>query len=108
MKGDIVEDYNEEALIYFTRVTNHSMLLVKAKSSLSSTAHHEMTYPIIVDSGANYHMFKGREFFNTILLSSGNDFLGDGKTVLTIKGTGTFKCNIGGNILTIKKCLLHS
>ena len=50
-----------------------------------------MQYPIIADSGANYHMFKNREFFETLHPASGNVFLGDGKTVLAIKGIGTVK-----------------
>jgi hypothetical protein len=61
-----------------------------------------MQYPIIADSGANYHMFKNREFFETLHLASGNVFLGDGKTVLAIKGIGTVKCRIGDHILQIE------
>ncbi len=50
-----------------------------------------MQYPIIADSGANYHMFKSREIFETLHLACGNFFLGAGITFLDIKGIGTVK-----------------
>jgi len=45
-----------------------------------------MKYPIIADSGANYHMFKEREFFSNITPTSGTVLLGDGKTRILIEG----------------------
>lgn len=56
---------------------------------------------MIADSGANYYMFKEREFFETLLPTSGTVLLGDGKTTLSIKGVGTVKCKIGSNILVL-------
>jgi hypothetical protein len=56
---------------------------------------------VIADSGANYYMFKEREFFETLLPTSGTVLLGDGKTTLSIKGVGTVKCKIGSNILVL-------
>jgi len=60
-----------------------------------------MTYPIIADSGANFHMFKERAFFDTLHPASGSVLFGDGQTSLMIEGIGTVKCKIGDNILTI-------
>jgi hypothetical protein len=50
-----------------------------------------MKYPIIIDSGANFHMFRDHEFFTTLLPASGKVVLGDGKTSLPILGVGTVK-----------------
>jgi hypothetical protein len=52
-------------LLYFARVTNHYLHLVKACTSGYPSSRHAMKYPIIVDSGANYHMFKEKEFFES-------------------------------------------
>jgi hypothetical protein len=60
-----------------------------------------MKYPIIADSGANYHMFKERNFFDTIHPANGQVFLGDGKTKLSVKGIGTVRCKIGDNVLCL-------
>jgi hypothetical protein len=60
-----------------------------------------MKFPVIADSGANYHMFRDREFFETLSPASGNVILGDGKTTLSIQGVGTVKCRIGPHLLTI-------
>jgi hypothetical protein len=39
-----------------------------------------MKYPIIADSGANYHnMFKEKEFFEPLHPANGRVYLGDGK-----------------------------
>jgi hypothetical protein len=61
-----------------------------------------MQFPIIADSGANFHMFKECAFFETLLPSSGQVILGDGKTSLSIKGVGTVKCKIGSHVLRIE------
>jgi hypothetical protein len=45
-----------------------------------------MQFPIIVDSGANYHMFREQAFFEDLFPASGNVLLGDGKTSLSIQG----------------------
>jgi hypothetical protein len=92
-------DTNEAELIYFARLTNHYLRLVK--DSDQTVSRHDFRYPIIVDSGANHHMFKEREIFSHIVPTSGRVILGDGKTILQIKGVGTIKCKIGSNILSI-------
>jgi hypothetical protein len=99
---DSPNDTNEDELLYFARVTNHYLRIVKSMSPIPVVSRHDMQYPIIADSGANYHMFKNREFFETLHPASGNVFLGDGKTVLAIKGIGTVKCRIGDHILQIE------
>jgi len=45
---------------YFSRMSNHYLRLAKASPHLPI---HPMKYPIIADSGANYHMFKEKDFF---------------------------------------------
>jgi len=90
-------DTNEEDLAYFTRIKNHYLRLVKS----SSNSRHIMEYPIIVDSGANYHMFKEKEFFTSLTPTQGSVILGDGKTTLAIEGIGTIKCVVGNNTLII-------
>jgi hypothetical protein len=52
-----------------------------------------MQYPIIADSGANYHMFRDPVFFDYITPATGSVILGDGKTALDIQGIGTVKLN---------------
>jgi len=47
---------NEDSLMYFACLTNHYLRLVK--SCPSRISRHDMKYPIIADSGANYHMFR--------------------------------------------------
>jgi len=90
-------DTNEEELFYFTRIKNHYLHLVKS----SSSSRHSMDYPIIVDSGANYHMFREKEFFTSLVPTQGKVVLGDGKTTLDIHGIGQIKCMIGPNTLII-------
>jgi hypothetical protein len=62
---------------------------------------HGRRYPIIADSGVNYHVFKDKEFFNSLFPASDQVILGDGKTALEIKGIGIVQCSIAGNIITI-------
>jgi hypothetical protein len=90
---------NEDSLMYFARITNHYLRLVK--NCPSRISRHNMKYPIIADSGANYHMFKDREFFQEILPARGKVILGDGKTSLDIQGVGTVECMIDGHRVTI-------
>jgi len=94
-------DTNEDTLLYFARVSNHYLRLVKNSDSSVPPSRHDFQFPIIADSGANYHMFRDRAFFTTLQPSSGSVFLGDGKTTLTIKGVGTVKCRIGSDTLII-------
>jgi hypothetical protein len=49
---------NDAILAYFARMSNHYLRLAKATISPNSSSRHPMKYPIIADSGANYHMFK--------------------------------------------------
>jgi len=90
-------DTNEDDLFYFTCIKNHYLHLVKS----SSNSRHSMKYPIIVDNGANYHMFKKREFFANLVPTQGKVILGDGKTTLDIQGIGQIKCIVGNNTLVI-------
>lgn len=60
-----------------------------------------MKFPIIEDSGANFHMFCDRDFFETLHPASGQVILGDGKTTLPIQGIGTIKVRIGDNTLIV-------
>jgi hypothetical protein len=92
-------DTNGESLFYFTRLANHYLRLVKTCNTRLSR--HDMKYPIIGDSGANYHMFRDKEFFQFITPACGKVILGDGKTTLDIQGVGTISCSIGDNIITI-------
>jgi hypothetical protein len=95
------KDTNDADLYYFSRMTNHNLHLVKVSPHLMSASRHNMRYPIIADSGANFHMFKEREFFDTPHPANGRVILGDGKTELSIKGVGTIKCKIGDHTLTV-------
>jgi len=98
-EDDIHNDTNEEVLSYFSRVTRHYLRLVKMKPDLITR--HNMEYPIIADSGANFHMFRDREFFRTLHPATGQVILGDGKTTLPIQGVGTIQLRIGENILSV-------
>jgi hypothetical protein len=60
-------DTNEDALIYFARISNHYLRLANASDLSVTTPRHTMKYPVIADSSANYHMFKEHEFFVDIL-----------------------------------------
>jgi hypothetical protein len=93
-------DTNKEVLHYLTSVTNHYFCLVK--SSLNLVSRHDMKYPIIVGSGANYHMFKDIEFFDSLQPVSGNVILGDGKTSLPIQGIGTIKLQIEDKVISVQ------
>jgi hypothetical protein len=57
----IDNDTNEADLFYFVRVSNLYLCLVN-NSSFSSSPRPLIKFPVIADSGANYHMFKEREF----------------------------------------------
>jgi hypothetical protein len=62
---------------------------------------HDRSYPVIADIGANCHMFKEREFFSSLMPTTGKVLLGDGKTSLTIQGIGTVTCKLGQHKLVI-------
>jgi hypothetical protein len=49
-------DTNEADLLYFVHMSNHYLCLAR-NSSLPRPLRHPMQFPIIADSGANYHMF---------------------------------------------------
>ncbi len=98
--ADSSNDTNDDVLSYFSRVSNHYLRLVKTQPELLTR--HTMEYPIIADSGANFHMFRDREFFESIQLFSGKVVLGDGQTTLDIQGIGTIKLQIGDHILSIE------
>jgi hypothetical protein len=93
-------DTNEDALLYFARLSKHYLRLVKNPSE-SSQSRHTMTFPVIADSGANYHMFRDRQFFSTLSPATGNVILGDGKTTVSILGVGTVLCTVNGHQLEI-------
>jgi hypothetical protein len=97
---DTTNDTSDEVLHYFARVTNHYLRLVKSNTSLISR--HNMDYPIIADSGANCHMFKEIEFFDSLVPTTGKVILGDGKASLTIQGIGTVKMKLDGHELYIE------
>jgi hypothetical protein len=59
-----------------------------------------MEFPIIADSGANFHMFCNQEF-QSMTPFSGKAILGDGQTTLNIQGIGTVKLWIGDHIHSI-------
>jgi len=94
-------DTNEESLLYFARMSNHYLCLVKNSTSVVPEQRHPLSFPVIADSGANYHMFKEQAFFESLSSASGTVLLGDGKTTLSIKGIGTVICKIGEYILRI-------
>jgi len=79
---------------YFSRMSNHYLGLAKASPHLPI---HPMKYPIIADSGANYHMFKEKEFFSSLKTV----LLGDGKSVINIEGVGTVKFYLGSHLVTL-------
>jgi hypothetical protein len=96
---DVSNDTNEASLHYFARVSNHYLCLVRNNVNLNQR--HEMSYPIIADSGANFHMFSALEFFESITPMSGKVILGDGRTSLEIKGVGTIKLKFGNDCLLV-------
>jgi hypothetical protein len=63
--------------------------------------HHSLAYPFIVDSGANFHMFKEPEFFTTMNSYDGHVLLGDGCTKLPILGIGTVNLTIDDHPIII-------
>jgi len=93
-------DTNEDSLLYFSRLSKHYLRLVK---NYNPNAHsrHPVDHPVIADSGANYHMFREREFFHVLTPARGSVILGDGKTTVKIEGVGTVRCKIGPNMLDI-------
>ena len=70
-------------------MSNHYLHLVNSSSSVN--LRHAMKYPIIANSGANFHKFCALEFFDSMTPMSGKVILSDGKTSLDIKGLGTVK-----------------
>jgi hypothetical protein len=95
-------DTNEDLLHYFARLSNHYLRLAKSITTSSVLSRHSVWYPVIADSGANFHMFKEKEFFTKIIPATGTVILGDGHTALPILGVGTVQCKIGENVLLIE------
>jgi hypothetical protein len=95
-------DTNKSGLLYFAQVSKHYLHLVKNDSFLIESPRHLMKYLIIIDSGANFHVFWDCEFFTSMLPASGKVILGDGKTSLPILGMGNVQCLIGSQKLTIE------
>jgi hypothetical protein len=96
---DVPNNTNEDNLHYFSRVTNHYLHL--AKSAPMVTPRHNVKFPIIADSGANFHMFRDIEFFETLAPVAGNVILGDGKTSVPIQGVGSIRLCLDGHILSV-------
>jgi len=92
-------DTNDDLLIYFSRVSKHYLRLVKSTPDLQTR--HSMAFPIIADSGANFHMFRDQAFFTSLTPFSGKVVLGDGQTTLNIQGIGTVTMQIGDHVLSI-------
>jgi hypothetical protein len=61
-------------LLHFAPVTNHYLHIIKVSSTIHVVSNHDMKYPIIADSGANYHIFKEREFFEILHPATGCRF----------------------------------
>jgi hypothetical protein len=95
-------DTNESDLLYFVRVSKHYLRLVRNDNCMHDNSRHSMLYPIIIDSSANFHMFRDRDFFTTLSPATGKVILGDGKTSLPILGVGTVTCTIGSQIVNIE------
>ncbi len=94
-------DNNEEALLYFDRISKHYLRLVKGSSDTLLPSRHDRLFPVIADSGANYHMFRDKAFFTALIPATGNVILGDGTTSVSIQGIGTITCKVGSDTLTI-------
>jgi hypothetical protein len=93
---------NDDVLNYFARVTNHYLRLIRNNSSTSIPIQHNMKYPVIADSGANFHMFCELEFFTSLAPAQGHVIFSDGITRLPIHGIGTVTCSIGSDKLCIE------
>jgi hypothetical protein len=100
MSEEPCNDTSDASLHYFARVRNHYLRLVKSSSPVH--IRHTMQYPIIVDNGANFHMFCALDFFESITPMSGKVILGDGKTTLDIHGIGTVKLCFGNQSLCLE------
>jgi hypothetical protein len=94
-------DTNEDGLLYYAHLTNHYLRLAKASLKTLPISRYTVQFPVIADSGANFHMFKECEFFTKLTPAMGKVILADGKTVLPIQGVGTVKCLVDGHELTI-------
>jgi hypothetical protein len=92
-------DTNEADLYYFAHISNHYLHLVKSRDSPGT--HHQMDYPIIANSEANFHMFKNLAFFYSMIPTMGHVILGDGQTKLSIQGIGSIKWIIDDHELMI-------
>jgi hypothetical protein len=71
------------------------------------TPRHNVKFPIIADSGANFHMFRDIEFFETLAPVAGNVILGDGKTSVPIQGVGSITLCLDGHIQSLRTRARH-
>jgi hypothetical protein len=102
-EGTSANDTNEDGLLYFACLTYHYLCLARASSNQDhQSVRHAMPFPVIADSGAIFHMFKECAFFSHITPVAGKVLLGDGKTVLPIKGVGTVQCFVDENLVTLE------
>jgi len=97
-------DTNEDDLMYFVRMSKHYLQLVN--SSTSRQDRHSMHYPIIADSGANFHMFREPDFIEFITPANGHVVLGDGTTTKGLRHIQMKENRVRENIATnfVKIC----
>jgi len=93
---------NDDNLLYFVCVSKHYLRLAKTTILKTSLSRHPMLFPVIAGSGANFHMFKEKEFFESLVPAKGSVILGDGTTRLPIQGVGTVVCHVGEHLLRIE------
>jgi hypothetical protein len=89
-------------LLYFVCISKHYLCLAKTTMIKTPTSRHPMPFPVIADSGANFHMFKEQDFFESMVPAKGSVLLGDGTTRLAIQGVGTVICHVGEHILRLE------
>jgi hypothetical protein len=85
-KFESSNDTNDVDLLYFVLVSKHYLQLAQSNFPKISSSRHPMPFPVIADSGANFHMFREQEFFETLVPAKGSVILGDGTTRLPIQG----------------------
>ncbi len=67
-------------------MSKHSLQLAKSNFPKISSSRYPMPFPVIADSGANFHIFREDEFLATLVPAKGSVILGDGTTRLPIQG----------------------
>jgi hypothetical protein len=66
-----------------------------------------MKFPVIANSGANFHVLKNLEFFYTLTPASGQIIFGDDNSYLPIHIVGTVKCKIGDKTISITGVVIY-